>query len=121
MMDYKRVSELSIDEWVWVVFIVLSIMNIIGDEFEKDYCLGHSYRKKIISKNIFTLTLFISLLIYLFLENQRIQKLKSCALNHENTLFFKIRCFAGFLVVVATLLFLYCQVVDSEVSLPQIE
>ena len=33
--DKERVSELVIDEWIWGVFIILSILNITGDEFEK--------------------------------------------------------------------------------------
>ena len=71
MIDYKRVHELRIDEGIWIIFIILSIINIFGDEYEKDYCIHHIYQEKVISKNIFTFTVFISLCIYLFLEYQR--------------------------------------------------
>ena len=68
MIDYDRIYELKIDEWIWVIFIILSALNIFGDEYERQYCASHCYSKKIVSKHIFTFTVFISLLIYLFLE-----------------------------------------------------
>ena len=40
-VDRERVNELVIDEWIWVVFIILSALNITGDEQEKKYCLLH--------------------------------------------------------------------------------
>ena len=114
MIDYKKIHELKIDEWIWVIFIILSIVNIFGDECEMDYCVNHFYQKKITSKKIFTTTLFFSLLIYLYLEYQRYQKLKNCIREKQNTSIWELRCFGGFLIIVATLLFLYCQVVESD-------
>ena len=40
-VDNERVKEIVIDEWIWVVFIILSALNIGGDELEKKYCYYH--------------------------------------------------------------------------------
>ena len=116
MMDYNRIHELKIDEWIWIIFIILSSLNIFGDECEKRYCITDNNYQKKISKCIFTFTIFCSLLIYLYLEYQRYYHLKDCFNKKQNTLIWELRCFGGFLVIVATLLFLYCQVVDSRQS-----
>ena len=114
MMDYSRICELNTDEWIWVLFIFLSIMNIFGDECEKDFCFFHVKKKKIISRKIFIFTLFISLLIYFYLEDKRREKLRMCIKNKQNTYFPKIRYFAGIFIIIATLLFLYCQIFEPD-------
>lgn len=120
MINKNRIKELGIDEFIWIIFIVLSILNIIGDECEKDYCISHLEDKKKISKNIFTFTIFISLLIYLYLEGQRCYHYKECKYKKQNTSIWGLRCFGGLLVIVATVLFLYCQIVDSDSQNPSV-
>ncbi len=120
MVDYDRIRELRIDEWVWWLFIGLSFFNIIGDEFEKDYCTYHSIGKKLISHDIFTFTIFASLLIYLYLEYHRFEKIGDLKRKGVNASLWEIRSLGGFLVCVATVLFLYCQIVDFDFVNPQI-
>ena len=121
MYDYDRVCELKIDEWIWVLFIILSSLNIFGDECEKNYCISHSGRGKDISKRVFSFTIFSSLFIYLYLEYQRYNHLVDCINKQQNTSLWKVRCFGGLLVIIATILFLYCQLVESDPVNPGIE
>ena len=121
MMDYNRIHELKIDEVIWVIFIFLNVLNIIGDECECCYCTYQSDLMKNTSKNIFSFTIFISLLIYFYFEYQRYYKFKQCKIKHQDSHLWGIRCFGGFLVIIATILFLYCQIVDSGSVNPQIE
>ena len=61
-MNTDRLKELQIDEIIWIIFITISIINIIGDEFEKNYCTTKNSNSLNTSKNIFTklFSLFIS-------------------------------------------------------------
>ncbi len=120
MIENKKINELKIDEYIWIIFIILSLMNIFGDECEKDYCMTHSKQKKTTSKKIFTFTIFTSLLIYLYLEYQRKKKLTEATKAHENTSIWEMRCFGGYLVIIATLLFLYCQIAEPLPQNPEI-
>lgn len=120
MSDDKRIKELRIDEFIWVIFVIISILNVFGDECEKDYCKNHVYEKKIRSKKIFTFTIFVSLLVYLFLEYQRYEKLKLSKIKNQNISICEMRCFGGALVIVATVLFLYCQIVETDPVNPSI-
>ena len=110
----NKLKELKNDEYIWLIFIIISIFNILGDEYEKKYYIYHIKKEKQQSKKIFTITLFISLLIYIYLENQRINHLKECIIKNQNTLFWQIRCFGGILIITSTLLFLYCQILEPE-------
>ena len=121
MIDYNRIHELKIDEVIWIIFIILSFFNIIGDECEKDYCVIHDLKNKKTSKMIFNFTLFASLLIYIYLEYQRNNKLKIAKINHESNVFlWQVRNVGGVLVIIATILFLYCQIMEPEPINPSI-
>ena len=119
--DYERVSELVIDEWIWVVFIILSILNISGDEIEKHYCYYHERRDKEISKKIFKITVFISFLIYIYLAYKNSKKYKIALERNQDTSIISIRMVASILVVIASSMFLYAQIKDSEPVNPSIE
>ena len=115
-MNNDRLKELQIDEIIWIIFITVSITNIIGDEFEKNYCQTKNQNSLNKSKNIFTLTLFISLIIYSYILYTRYQKLKNNPYNNLT----KQRLFASILVVVASFINLSCQLKDRQPTNPTI-
>lgn len=119
MIDNK-IKELKIDEWIWVIFIILSILNIWGDECEKDYYFHQEELKDETAKKIFTFTVFISLCIYLYLLYQRYQKVKMAKILKEDANLCEVRLFGSILVVIATILFLYCQVEEHAATNPSI-
>lgn len=119
--ENDKLTELKIDEWIWIIFIILSALNIFGDEYEKDYYIHHDVYKDSIAKKIFTFTVFISFLIYLYLAYQRYTKMKITKNQHQDTSICDTRFFASILVVIASLLFLYCQLEDTNASNPSIE
>ena len=116
MNNNTRLKELQIDEIIWIIFITISIINIIGDEFEKKYCTTKDLTSLNKSKNIFTFTLFASLLIYSYILYTRYQKYKNNTNNNLN----KERLFASILVVIATIINLYCQLKDRQPTNPTI-
>ncbi|MCI6265228.1 MAG: hypothetical protein MR598_00085 [Erysipelotrichaceae bacterium] len=120
MKNQDQLTELKIDEWIWITFIALSLLNIFGDEYEKDYCLNNDIEKDRIAKKIFTFTVFISLLIYLYLAYQRYHKVKKLRLQCQDSKIWETRLFGSMLVVLATILFLYCQIEDTNASNPSI-
>ena len=120
MNDNTRIKELTIDEWIWVIFIILSIMNIIGDEFEKNFCRYHTDHDKSLSKKIFTITVFISFLIYTYICYQRYQTLNKNQSNTFKKNICETRFFGSLLVVIASFLFLYCQLTDKEDQNPSL-
>lgn len=120
-IDRERVSELVIDEWIWVVFIILSALNIGGDELEKKYCINHEEKAKIRSKKIFKLTVFISFLIYLYLASKNCKKYHKLKSANQDTNLIGTRCLASILVVIASSLFLMAQLRDEEPTNPSIE
>lgn len=119
--DIERANELVIDEWIWVLFIILSALNISGDELEKKYCYNHIDKEKIRAKNIFTLTVFSSFLIYFYLAYKNCNKYHNAKLNNQDTTLISTRCIASILVVIASFLFLNAQLKDRRATNPSIQ
>lgn len=119
--DQERVSELVIDEWIWIIFIVLSILNISGDEIEKNYCYYHEQKDKERSKKIFIFTVFVSLMIYLYLAYNNCKKYRVAKEKNEDLSTCGMRRLASILVVIAAGLYLYAHFKDTQPVNPSIE
>jgi len=119
--DRDRIQELTIDEWVWVVFIILSILNIFGDEIEKHFATYHEIKDKEITRKIFNFTVFVSFLIYLYLAYKNYKKYINARQIHQNEFQTGTRGFASIFLVVASSCFLYAQLNDSRAITPTLQ
>ena len=115
-----RIKDLVIDEWIWIIFIILSLFNIYGDEKSKCFCIIHNDSDKELANSIFTFTIFISSLIYVYFFYKRYTVYKYNRFNNLNTNICSIRFFASLFVVIASFLYLYCQINDNNDSNPGI-
>ena len=120
MKEFDRIKELTIDELIWIIFIILSLLNIFGDELEKKICYYHNKQDKNISKKIFTFTVFISFLIYSYIFYQRYQTFEKNKNNINKKNICQTRLFGSILVLIASALFLSCQLTDKEDENPNI-
>lgn len=117
--EIDKVHELVIDEWIWVIFIILSFLNIRGDECLKDYCYNHNNNNRLLSKKIFKFTVFVSLIIYIYIASDNINKY-SKQKSKDNSIM-KTRCLSSILVVAAAFLSLMVQFNDNDAINPDFE
>ena len=119
--NQERVTELVIDEWIWVVFIILSFLNISGDEIEKKYCYFHEQNDKKRAKKIFKFTVLISFIIYSYIAYKNYKKYKKTKYSEQDNTLVSMRLFASTLIVIASSILLYTQFKDTEPENPSIE
>lgn len=119
--EIDKVHDLVIDEWIWVIFIILSFLNIRGDECLKNYCYNHNNNDKLLSKKIFKFTVFISFLIYIYIAGDVTNKYFKKKRENKDTGVLGTRCLSSMLVVVAAFLSLKVQVEDREAVNPDFE
>ena len=105
-MKQQEINELHIDELIWGIFIFLSILNIYGDELEIDYIISNKFNSKTKAKKIFTLTVFISLIIYIYIAIRNYKNIES---NEYNSYLGKIRFSGSVFIVIGVGLLLYFQ------------
>lgn len=110
MYNTKNISEinrLKFEDFIWLVFAILCIANIYGDDNEIAYLETNnkSYDNK--SDMIFEITLFITLLIYIyfFLRNYRAYEKAS----EEDKNLYAIKLLGSSLLIAGILCLLYFQ------------
>lgn len=110
MYNTKNISEinrLKFEDFIWLVFAILCIANIYGDDNEIAYLETNnkSYDNK--SDMIFEITLFITLLIYIyfFLRNYKAYEKAS----EEDKNLYAIKLLGSSLLIAGILCLLYFQ------------
>ena len=117
-MNGDKIKELKIDECIWIVFIILSALNICGDEFEMEYYTSNNWGSDRRAKKIFTFTVFISFIIYVYFMKLNYQHVKSLRMENCNTSLHEVRLFGSILIVVGVFMLLYFQINSSSSNNP---
>lgn len=63
---YNEIKRLNFEDFIWTLFVILSITNILGDYNEKEFLKTNDSSFKQEANKIFEITLTVSLLIYIY-------------------------------------------------------
>lgn len=107
----SEIKRLNFEDILWVIFIVLSILNIVSNKFQKDYVVTDNeyYEDRANNITIFVLSILLLVYLYFFLRNYKMYNNKD---NPTNTDLVKIMGSVFF--IIATLCLLYFQVHSEE-------
>lgn len=108
----SKINELEFEKILWLIFIFVAALNIYGDNLEELFITTNDNSKEQTAKKIFTFTVTISLLIYLYFGYRNYRYTKNTSGN-EHTLAC-IRFAGSVLIIVGTLLILYYDIKDQE-------
>ena len=109
----NNIDQLIEDEEIWVIFIVLSILNIYGDKLlERNI----KYKENNNPKNLFIFTVKISLIIYIYLAIKNYNNYKE-----EETNLNKLRVFGSIFIIAGAIISLYYQINSNKANNPDIE
>lgn len=106
-MKYTEdLKEVTINEWIWLIFVFLSLANIYGDELEKNSLQEKACRDKK-AKKIFLITASIALIIYFYFVIHSNNKLKKLKKECKDTKLQEINLFGNCLVFIGALTLIY--------------
>ena len=120
MNNNNILTELTVDEWIWIIFIILSILNIYGDYVKKEGIIYNDYQKGISTKKIFTFTVFISLIIYIYITNIKYQNIKVVKFQNQDPRLHQLRLLGSIFIVVGVFLLLYFQINSPTSNNPSV-
>lgn len=106
----SKLKELEFEKILWFIFIFVSALNIYGDQLEELFITERDFKNEEIAKKIFTFTVAISLIIYLYFAYRNYKNLKEVLHNNEDTALYMVRFVGSILVVVGATFILYFQV-----------
>lgn len=100
-------TRLNFEDYIWIIFIGLGILNIVGDKYLKDYIKTNNKEDEKIANKIFLFILIISLLIYIYFFIRNIYAYEKC--NEEEKELFFVKVFGSALVIGGIICLIYFQ------------
>ena len=113
MKDNNDLQEVTINEWIWVIFVILSLANIYGDELEKYSLKEKSCRDKK-ARKIFLTTASVALIIYFYFVIHSYNKLKKIQQSGKNTKLQEINLLGNTLVFLGACTLIYYNLKNKQ-------
>lgn len=112
--EEELIKRLSFENIIWLTFIVVSALDIYGDELIKKSVRENDESAQRRSENLFLFVSLISILVYIYFLYRNYSDYK----KYHNDLY-GIRLFASGLILTGTLLLFYFQInVNNNADLP---
>ena len=107
----KEIKRLNFEDIIWIVFIVLSILNIVGNDNQKKYVISNKqyYEDRANNISVFVLTILFIIYLYFFYRNYNMYNNKDNPSDVD-----KAKVIGSFLFIVGTLCLLYFQVNSDD-------
>ena len=117
-MNYEaenKIKRLSFENFIWIVFIVISALDIYGDELIKKGLKENDKSYQIKADKLFLFLTFVSLIIYIYFLARNYSDYQ----KHKNKSY-EVRFLGSILVLVANICFIYFQLTTRTEDSPSI-
>lgn len=116
-MDHDKINELKrlkFEDYIWIVFIVLSILDIVADNYQKKFIVTDNSSYEQIANKLYTLIVFISVFIYLYFFIRNYHANSKMDIHNPDKYLFEIKLLGSIFFLVGVLCLLYFQVNISD-------
>ena len=108
------VKRLNFENFIWIIFIVVSVIDIYGDELIKKGVKENNKEAQRKAENLFLGVALISILVYIYFFYRNYIDYK----NHCNK-YYEVRLFGSALILIGTLCLIYFLLYNStDIELP---
>ncbi len=113
--NFEKLKEIQIEDIIWCIYIILILLSIYSNHFEKRYYLYNDIKSKEDYRKLNIFIFSVAVIIYLYFFNDSYKSLinsKTPKSKDLNTLNFT----ASTLILVGGLIFLYIAITDEDLS-----
>lgn len=112
MNKIEEINRLNLEDYIFITFIVLAILNIYGDNLLKKYIKENKeiYQQK--ANEIFLIVIIITILIYIYFFYRNYKIFKNADYNKKHIT--SIKLLGSFLLLVGGFCLLYFQLEESN-------
>lgn len=100
-------ERLDFENIIWIIFIVLAILNISGDNLLKDFIVTNDKSEESYANKIFLFVLVISLFIYIYFFIRNYNAFENANENEKNI--FVIKLLGSALLIAGIICLIYFQ------------
>lgn len=115
----KEIMRLNFEDLLLILFIIVCILNIFGNQNEKSYVMTEDNMYKDKANKIFEFTIIITLIIYLYFFRRNYGAYKLVSEDKKDL--YQIKVFGSLLLIIATICLFYFQKKQSSfIGLPSV-
>ena len=114
----ERIKEIDIENYIWLIYIVIIILSYYSNYLEKDYFINDNKKSKNEYVNINIIIFSILLAIYFYFLTSSLSNLKyydKCTKEQQNKIILSV--IASTLVLVSGVIFLYLAYIDKDLDI----
>lgn len=115
----NELDRLNFEDWIFIIFIAVAALNIYGDNLLKKYIKENNKYYENKANEIFIITIFITILIYIYFLKRNYNFYVSATPERKNML--SVKVLSSIFLLIGAILLLYFQIKDSNfLSAPNI-
>ena len=108
----NEIDRLNFEDFIWIIFIGLILLNILGDNFQKEFLKENIKEKEIKANNIFLFVLVVTFFIYLYFFIRNFSAFEKA--NDENKSLFFIKLLGSSFFIAGIICLIYFQSKQSS-------
>ncbi|MBQ3021467.1 MAG: oligosaccharide flippase family protein [Bacilli bacterium] len=108
----NELERLDFEDFIWVIFIILSLLNIFGDNLLKEFIKNKDKTDEVYANKIFFFVLIISLFIYIYFFIRNLNAYNK--VNEEEKQLFLIKLIGSSLLIAGICCLIYFQYKNTD-------
>lgn len=100
-------ERLNFEDIIWIIFIGLILLNIVGDNFQKEFIKTNNKKEESKANNIFLFVLVVTFFIYLYFFVRNFNALERA--SEENKGLFSIKLLGSAFLIAGIICLIYFQ------------
>lgn len=101
----QEIARLNFEDLLWITYATMSLLNVYGDYWDKEYVKTDDSDFQVRSDKIFKMTLTVTLFIYTYFFIRNYNNYKNAP--EEKKTVFMIRVFGSIFIIVGVICLLY--------------
>ena len=116
-MNYQeRLKQIKIENYIWIIYLVIIILSYYANYFEKDFFLNQNKNSKTIYRKLNSLVFIILIIIYAYFEKEAINSFKETKKIKKQEEYDTLALIASTLVLISGFIFLYIILKDKNIE-----
>ncbi len=114
----RRLNQLKIEDFIWIIYIVIIIMSFYSNTFERKYFLYNDHKSKE-TYNKITIGIFaVLVVIYAYFLKDSIEDVKSLKIydTEKKKKLTKLLLIGSFLIFLSGIIFLYIAIENEDID-----
>ena len=116
-MNYQeRLNQIKIENYIWIIYLVIIILSYYANYFEKDYFLTKNENSKNTYRKLNSIVFIILIIIYSYFEKDAISSFKNKDKSKKQKEYDTLSLIASTLVLISGFIFLYIILKDKDIG-----